>query len=162
MISLIVAYDRNRCIGDNNTIPWKMKSDMIRVKKLTTNQTILMGRKTFESIGKALPNRINRVLTTDNDYIKDNIEIYSDRNKAIENLITDKLFIFGGSKVYEEYINEVEELYITEIDAEVLGDSYFPEINLQEWQLIEEQNFSKDQDNEYNYKFLHYKRLEVK
>lgn len=60
-----------------------------------------MGRKTFESIGKSLPNRINRVLTTDNDYIKDNIEIYSDRNKAIENLITDKLFIFGGSKVYQ-------------------------------------------------------------
>ncbi|MBU0278130.1 MULTISPECIES: dihydrofolate reductase [unclassified Gemella] len=162
MISLIVAYDKNRCIGNNNTIPWKMKSDMLRVKNLTTNQTILMGRKTFESIGKALPNRINRVLTRSTNYSKDNIEVYSDKNKAIEKLTTEKIFIFGGSIIYKEYIDRVEEMYITEIDAEVSGDSYFPAINLEEWELIEEESFAKDEDNEYNYKFLHYKRLEVK
>ena len=80
MLSLIVAYDKNKSIGQENTIPWRIKSDMLRVKELTTNQTIIMGRKTLDSIGKALPNRINRVLTRDENSLNhySNIEVYTD------------------------------------------------------------------------------------
>ncbi|MDO4813845.1 MAG: dihydrofolate reductase [Gemella sp.] len=158
MISLIVAYDKNRCIGDNNTIPWKSKADMLRVKELTTNQTILMGRKTFESIGRPLPNRINRVLTRDSEYDFEGIEIYTDDNSILEDYDTEKLYIFGGSEIYSKYINYVEEMFITEMDIEVKGDSYFPLINDDEWEIVSKKSYNKDDDNECNYTFIHLKR----
>lgn len=159
MISLIVAYDKNKCIGNNNTIPWKIKADMKRVKNLTTNQTILMGRKTFESIGKALPNRINRVLTNDKNFNYENIEIYNDSIEAIKNIKTEKLFIFGGSEIYKLYLKFCEELYITEVDAVVNGDSYFPNIDLSEWELVNFSKFEKNLENEFDYSFYHYKKI---
>lgn len=158
MISLIVAYDKNRCIGFENTIPWKLKADMQRVKKLTTNQTILMGRKTFDSIGKPLPNRINRILTRNKDCKIDGVDVFTDKNKALDNLTTDKIFIFGGSEIYNLYLEKCEELFITEVDVEILGDSYFPKIDFKNWKLQKEEYFLKDEQNEYNYKFLHYKK----
>lgn len=158
MISLIVAYDKNRCIGDKNKIPWKLKSDMNRVKQLTTNQTILMGRTTFESIGRPLPNRVNRVLTSNIDYFSEGIEVYNDIDIALKNYSTEKIFVFGGSKIYEQLLPLVEEMYITEIDCEVSGDSHFPKITMTDWELLDEQNFISDENNEYNYKFLHYRR----
>lgn len=161
MISLIVAYDKNRCIGSENTIPWRLKADMIRVKQLTTNQTILMGRKTFESIGRPLPNRVNRVLTRDVNFYAEGIEIFNDFDSALANVKSDKIFIFGGSNIYEQYINLCEEMFITEIDANVKGDSYFPTIDLSSWNLVSEESFTKDDVNEYDYKFLHYIKKEV-
>lgn len=158
MISLIVAYDKNKCIGNENTIPWRLKADMQRVKSLTTNQTILMGRKTFDSIGKPLPNRINRVLTKNKNFNYDGIEVYYDKKSSLENINTEKIFIFGGSTIYEQYIENCEELFITEVDAIVEGDSYFPNINIEEWNLISKESFLADTDNEYNYTFLHYTR----
>lgn len=156
MISLIVAYDKNRCIGNKNKIPWKLKSDMKRVKNLTTNQTILMGRKTFESIGFPLPNRENRVLTSSANFSFPGVKVYNNRDLALKNIKTEKIFIFGGSSIYKEYIKDVDEMYITEINATVKGDSYFPDINKNEWNLVEEKSFLKDKDNEYDYKFKHY------
>ncbi|MBF0710160.1 MULTISPECIES: dihydrofolate reductase [unclassified Gemella] len=158
MISLIVAYDKNRCIGKKNTIPWKIKADMLRVKELTTNQTILMGRKTYESIGKPLPNRINRVLTRSLNYTANGIEIYHDFDMAIKNIQTEKLFIFGGSQIYEQYIDKVEEMYISEIQTCVVGDSFFPKIDMEKWIVVSCEEYDSDEDNEYNYKFIHLKR----
>lgn len=158
MISLIVAFDKNKCIGNDNKIPWKIKNDMKRVRELTTNQTILMGRKTYESIGKALPNRINRVLTRDNDFKAYGIEVYTNKESSIDNIKTEKLFIFGGTQIYREFIDLCEEMYITEIETNIIGDSYFPNINLKDWFLVSEQKFSKDNDNEFNYKFKRYLR----
>ena len=91
MLSLIVAYDKNKSIGNENTIPWRLRADMLRVKALTTNQTIIMGRKTLDSIGRALPNRINRVLTKNPELLKDynDIEIYTD-DSILENTTTQK------------------------------------------------------------------------
>ncbi len=158
MISLIVAYDKNRCIGNDNTIPWRLKADMKRVKELTTNQTIIMGRKTFESIGRPLPNRVNRILTTNFNYVVDGAEVFTSDIKILSNVTTDKIFIFGGSKIYEHFIDKVEEMFITEVDTNIEGDSYFPEIDLSSWELISSEQFYKDEHNEYNYKFLHYKK----
>ena len=159
MISLIVAYDRNKSIGQGNTIPWKLKADMKRVKELTTNQTIIMGRKTLESIGRALPNRINRVLTRNPETLRDykNIEVFTD-DTILGNIETEKAFIFGGSAIYEKYLDKCDEMFITKVHTNVTADAKFPEFNENEWELIDKQSFKKDKDNEYDYSFLHYKR----
>lgn len=159
MISLIVAYDKNKSIGNKNTIPWKLKADMKRVKELTTNQTIIMGRKTLESIGNALPNRINRVLTRNPESLQkyENIEIFTD-DTILDNLETEKIYIFGGAAIYEKYLNKCDEMFITEVDAIVNADAKFPEFDENKWELIDKQTFKKDKDNEYNYSFLHYRR----
>ena len=159
MISLIVAYDKNKSIGNENTIPWKLKADMNRVKELTTNQTIIMGRKTLESIGNALPNRINRVLTRNPESLKkyENIEIFTD-DTILDNIETEKVYIFGGAAIYEKSLNKCDEMFITEVDAIVNADAKFPEFDENEWELIDKQTFKKDKDNEYNYSFLHYRR----
>lgn len=160
MVSLIVAYSKNKVIGNDNKIPWRLKNDMQRVKQLTTGQTIIMGRKTFESIGRPLPNRENRILTRNIDSLKDyqGIKVYSNSEEALQNIITDKVFIFGGSAVYENYFSLVDEMFITEVDVDILGDVKFPEFSLADWQLIDEQVFKADDCNEYGYKFLHYMR----
>lgn len=159
MISLIVAYDKNKSIGNENTIPWKLKADMKRVKELTTNQTIIMGRKTLESIGHALPNRINRVLTRNPETLRDykNIEVFTD-DTILDNIETEKAYIFGGSMIYEKYLDKCDEIFITEVNAIVNADAKFPDFDENEWELINKQSFKKDKDNEYDYSFSHYKR----
>lgn len=159
MIALIVAYDKNKSIGHINTIPWKLKADMKHVKDLTTNQTIIMGRKTLESIGYALPNRINRVLTRNPETLKDykNIEVFTD-DKILDNIETEKTYIFGGAEIYKKYLDKCDEMFITEVNAIVNSDAKFPEFDENEWKLIDKQSFKKDKENEYDYSFLHYKR----
>ena len=132
---------------------------MKRVKDLTTNQTIIMGRKTLESIGHALPNRINRVLTRNPESLKkyENIEIFTD-DTILDNIETEKVYIFGGAAIYEKYLNKCDEMFITEVDAIVNADAKFPEFDENDWELIDKQTFKKDKDNEYNYSFLHYRR----
>lgn len=132
---------------------------MKRVKDLTTNQTIIMGRKTLESIGHALPNRINRVLTRNPESLKkyENIEIFTD-DTILDNIETEKVYIFGGAAIYEKYLNKCDEMFITEVDTIVNADAKFPNFNQNDWELINKQTFKKDKDNEYNYSFLHYRR----
>lgn len=159
MLSLIVAYDKNKSIGQENTIPWRIKSDMLRVKELTTNQTIIMGRKTLDSIGRALPNRINRVLTRDENSLNhySNIEVYTD-DSILENIETEKAYIFGGGTVYSKYLHKCDEMFITEVDTIVEADTKFPEFDENDWDLISREEFSKDENNEFNFVFMHYKR----
>ena len=159
MLLLIVAYDKNKSIGQENTIPWRIKSDMLRVKELTTNQTIIMGRKTLDSIGRALPNRINRVLTRDENSLNhySNIEVYTD-DSILENIETEKAYIFGGGTVYNKYLDKCDEMFITEVDTVVEADTKFPEFDENDWDLISREEFSKDENNEFNFVFMHYKR----
>lgn len=159
MLSLIVAYDKNKSIGQENTIPWRIKSDMLRVKELTTNQTIIMGRKTLDSIGRALPNRINRVLTRDENSLNhySNIEVYID-DSILENIETEKAYIFGGGTVYNKYLDKCDEMFITEVDTVVEADTKFPEFDENDWDLISREEFLKDENNEFNFVFMHYKR----
>ena len=159
MLSLIVAYDKNKSIGQENTIPWRLKSDMLRVKELTTNQTIIMGRKTLDSIGKALPNRINRVLTRNKDSLNhySNIEIYSD-DSILESIETEKAYIFGGGAIYSKFFDKCDEMFITEVDTIVDADTKFPDFDENEWDLLSREEFKKDDKNEFNYSFSHYIR----
>ena len=159
MLSLIVAYDKNKSIGQENTIPWRLKRDMLRVKELTTNQTIIMGRKTLDSIGRALPNRINRILTGDKNSLNhyENIEVYSD-DSILNNIETEKAYVFGGGAIYQMYLDKCDEMFITEVDTIVEADTKFPEFDVNEWELVSRQEFSKDDDNEFDFTFLHYIR----
>lgn len=126
MINIIAAVSRNNVIGVNNTIPWKIKEDMQMFKKLTTNNTIIMGRKTFESIGKPLPNRKNIVISSNkiNDVIT-----YPSLKEALDNCKNEKVFLIGGSRIYEEGMNYVDKLYITLVNKSINGDTYFPFID---------------------------------
>ena len=157
MLSLIVAYDKNKSIGNENTIPWRLRADMLRVKALTTNQTIIMGRKTLDSIGRALPNRINRVLTKNPELLKDynDIEIYTD-DSILENTTTQKVFIFGGGTIYEKYFDKCYEMFITEVDTIVEADTKFPNFDENNWELVSREEFKKDENNDYDYVFMHY------
>ena len=155
MLSLIVAYDKNKSIGNENTIPWRLKNDMLRVKELTTGQTIIMGRKTLESIGRPLPNRINRVLTRNVDSVK---QYTKDYNNIEFNNETLKYLIFGGGTIYNQYLNRCDEMFITEVDTVVEADTKFPDFSEEDWELIDRQEFTKDENNEHNYVFMHYKR----
>ena len=159
MLSLIVAYDKNKSIGQENTIPWRLKRDMLRVKELTTNQTIIMGRKTLDSIGRSLPNRINRILTRDKNSLNhyENIEVYSD-DSILNNIETEKAYVFGGGAIYQMYLDKCDEMFITEVDTIVEADTKFPEFDVNEWELVSRQEFSKDDDNEFDFTFLHYIR----
>ena len=159
MLSLIVAYDKNKSIGQENTIPWRLKNDMLRVKELTTNQTIIMGRKTLDSIGRALPNRINRVLTRDKDSLShySNIEVYTD-DSILDNIETEKAYIFGGGMICNKYFDKCDEMFITEVNTIVEADTKFPEFDENEWELISREEFFKDENNEFDFVFIHFKR----
>lgn len=161
MLSIIAAISDNNVIGKDNKLVWHLPEDLKRFKKLTTGHTIIMGRRTFESLGKILPNRKHIVLTRDNDYcIKDeNVEIVHDIEK-LEKYINseEENFVIGGAIVYRQLMPKVEKMYITRIHEKFEGDSYFPIINENEWNVIESLQGVQDEKNPYDYEFITYTR----
>lgn len=160
MLSIIVAKSRNNAIGKDNKLLWHIKDDLKRFKQLTTSHTIIMGRKTFESLGKVLPNRLHIVLTRDENYKVDdeNVKIIHDISE-IENLVNDdkEHFVIGGAQIYFLLISKCKKLYITQIDKDFTGDSYFPKINENDWKIIERQKGPKD-ENDFEYEYITYER----
>ncbi len=133
-LSIIVAMSSNRAIGINNTLPWHLTEDLKHFKSLTTGHTIIMGRKTYESIGKPLPNRRNIVVSRNLDTFYDDVEIVHSLEDAFSISSNDEeVFIIGGSNIYEQSLNLVEYLYITEISKVFEGDAFFPEIDKSLW-----------------------------
>ena len=157
MISLIAALDKNNVIGRENALPWYLPEDLKRFRKLTTGKTVLMGRKTFDSIikrnGKPLPNRKNVVVTRDQGFqAPEGVLVYNDLNKAISDLKSEDLFIIGGGQIYAQTIDLADTLYITHVDMEAPGDVYFPVIDPQKWQRIEKEKHD-------SYSFCTYTRV---
>lgn len=155
MIALIACMDRNRLIGRGNQIPWHLPNDLKFFKQTTMGHTVVMGRKTFESIGKPLPGRHNIVLTRDRNYRAEGVEIVHSLEEVLER--EEDMFIIGGAHIYEQFMPYADKLYITRIDAEFEGDAYFPEIDTS-WQLIESQPGITDEQNPYSYTFNTYQR----
>lgn len=161
MISLIVAMDRNHVIGLNNDLPWHLPADLRYFKEKTTGNTIIMGRKTFESIGRPLPNRRNVVITRSDLDFPDGVEVIHDLETIEEwnERHPDKnFFIIGGGNIYRQAISFADRLYITWIDEEFTGDTYFPDFSLHEWELNEKTKGKKDEKNPYDYFHLVYDR----
>ena len=142
-ITIVAAIASNNVIGQKNSLPWDIPEDLKRFKQLTSGHTILMGRKTFDSIGRPLPNRTNIVMTKDTNYQKEGIEIVFDEREAL-NLIKDlnqEVFIIGGSKIYELFEPWATSLMITRVLKDFEGDAFFPNINWNNWLIKNKEEF---------------------
>jgi len=154
MISIIVAMDRNRVIGKDDRMPWKLPADLAYFRKVTLGHTVVMGRKTFESIGKPLDGRKNIILTRDRGYAKEGCTVVHSIEEALK-MIQDEeeCFIIGGAEIYSAFLPYTQKLYITYIDHEFEGDTYFPEINYGEWRMVSRTPGPKNEKISFNYYF---------
>lgn len=160
MISLIFAMDRNRVIGKNNCMPWRIPEDLAYFKKKTLGSTVVMGRKTFESIGKPLKGRKNIILTRNKEYTKDGCQTVTSIEKVMEEIGDgEETFIIGGAEIYSMFLPYAEKLYITYIDHEFEGDTYFPEIDCEEWKIVSRIPGERNEKNPYDYYFDVYVRV---
>ena len=156
MISIIVATSKNRVIGNNNSLIWKLPADLKRFKQITTGNTIVMGRKTYESIGKPLPNRRNIIITRDTNYLVDNCEIVNSLEEALM-LCNNECFIIGGGEIYKQSIDIADKIYLTLVQEDFEGDTYFPEIG-KEWTKVIREDFEPDEKNAHKYSFINYEK----
>lgn len=149
MIKIVVAISNNGVIGKDNKLLWKQSEDLKRFKSLTLGQKVVMGRKTYESIGKPLPNRDNYVITRSLNEIEGCkvLKSFEEVNK-----LEGDIFIIGGGEIYEKFITFADEIYLTIIDCDVDGDTFF-NLDFNEWIEISSESFKKDDKNEYNYTF---------
>lgn len=162
IVSAIVATAKNNVIGKNNDIPWYLPADLKYFKKTTLNHHIIMGRKSFQSIGKPLPKRTNIVITRNPFFIASNCIMSTSVEEALsiaqDNGETEA-FIIGGGQIYELSKNYWDKLYLTEVDLLVEGDIFFPEINPEEWNLISSESHQPDEKNEHAYTFKVFERI---
>lgn len=160
MISLLVAYDLNRVIGIDNKMPWHIPEELKYFKKVTMGKAMVMGRKTFESIGRPLPGRLNIIVTRNKDYVADGAEVFHDLHKAIERaeVYSDEVVIIGGAEIFKVTMDIADRLYITVIRKEFDGDTFFPEID-DSWKLVSQ---SADQFTEDGipYSYLIYDKMQ--
>ena len=161
MLSIIVAKAKNNTIGKDNKLLWNIPDDLKRFKELTINHNIIMGRKTFESIGRILPNRKHIIFSQNPDFKIDNenIEIVHSMLQ-IQQYIEDKNenFVIGGAMIYNLLMPYVTKMYVTEIDKDFEGDTVFPRINPDIWQEISREEGPKDEENDFKYEYVVYKR----
>lgn len=161
-ISSIVAVANNGVIGNDNDIPWRISTDLKYFKKVTSGHHIIMGRKSFLSIGKPLPNRTNIIVTRDPFFVATNCIVVHSIPEALEyaaNNGEEEVFITGGGMIYEQTMDLVDKLYITEVDAAPEGSVHFPEIDKAKWNLISEDQRSKGERDEYDFCFKVYERV---
>jgi dihydrofolate reductase len=137
---------------------WKLSSDLKRFKELTTGHPVVMGRKTYESIGKPLPNRRNIIITRNLEYEVNGCEVVSSLEEALL-LTNNDCFIIGGGEIYKQSLEVADKIYLTLVHKDFEGDTTFPELG-KEWATIDTKDFDADEKNEYNYSFIEYDRYE--
>lgn len=157
ILSAIVAMSENRVIGVNNQLPWHLPADLKHFKTLTTGHPIVMGRKTFESIGKPLPNRTNIILTRDPTYLATGCLVVTSIAEAL-NLSavkqTNEIFIIGGATIYKQLLPQINKLYLTLVHTTIVGDTYFPPIEMSEWIEEAREEHAADEVNRFDYSFV--------
>ncbi|WP_176359696.1 type 3 dihydrofolate reductase [Pseudoalteromonas sp. JB197] len=156
IISMIAAMANNRVIGLNNTMPWHLPGDLQHFKKVTTGKPVIMGRKTFESIGRPLPGRRNIIITRNSQYQATGIEVVTTPEAAL-NLVADveEVMIIGGGNIYQQFLESAQRLYLTFIDLDVEGDTQFPDYEkAANWQVKDEVQMAADEKNQYSHKFV--------
>ena len=161
MLSTIVAIANNNVIGKDNKLIWHLPEDLKRFKQITTGKNIIMGRKTFESLGRVLPNRKHIILCNDMemDIDNENVEILDDISKLDKYINSDEEnFVIGGATIYKLLMPYVNKLYITKINHDFEGDVYFPEIKEAEWKEISKEKGLKNDENPYYYEYITYVR----
>jgi len=159
-LTIIAAVSINNVIGNKNKLIWDLPNDLKRFKELTTGHSVIMGRKTFDSLPNPLPNRDNIIITRNTDYSNPDIKVCSSIEDAINLTKTDSQpFIIGGGEIYSQTINLVDKIELTRVYKEFDGDAYFPEIPLDNFELINEERYNSNADNEFDYSFLTYKKI---
>ena len=156
-ISLVCAMAKNRVIGKDNKMPWHLPADLKHFKNVTMSKPIVMGRKTFESIGRPLPGRQNVVISRNSDYIADGCDLVSSVEAAIS-LLRDQpeIMIIGGGFLYSQMIDQADHLYLTYIDLEIDGDTQFPEFEHLKLNEVASEQHPADEKNPHNYRFIDY------
>ena len=165
VISHVVALSNNNVIGVDNDLPWNLKTDLSHFKKYTTNKIIIMGRKTYESIGKPLPNRVNYVVSRTINEIEGVIVCNSTKNAiesakelcSKENL--NEIVIIGGGYLFRDTLPITNKLIITRVDCDIDGDVFYPDIDLSNWKKLESIKFLKDTNNDYDFEVITYERI---
>jgi len=162
LISLIVAASTNNAIGKNNQLLWNLPNDMKFFKNTTWAMPVLMGRKTFESLGKPLPGRLNIIITRQKDWKPEGATVVHSLADAIKKASAadyKEAFIIGGGEIFKEAMPIADKIYLTRVDAELEGDAFFPEINTKDWLIVSEQSFGVDAKHAYAYHFQVWERI---
>jgi dihydrofolate reductase len=157
IVSLIVAMDRKRGIGKDNQLPWRLPADLKRFRELTMGHHLIVGRKTFESIGKPLPGRTSIIITRNPDYTAEGCVVTHSLDDALELARSHgetEAFVIGGAEIYAQALAQADRLYLTLVDAEVEADAFFPEFDQTDWIEHESQQQAKDEKNQFDFKFL--------
>ena len=164
MITIIAAIAKNNALGKDNDLIWHLPADLKRFKKVTSGHHILMGRNTFESIGKPLPNRTTIIITRNKNYFKEGCLIANSIEEAITLVENgDDIFIIGGAQVYKETMQKglADKLDITLVDEEFEADVFFPEIDLNIWEETTREDFKADEKNKFDFSFLSFKKKTI-
>lgn len=152
-LSVLVAHDLQRVIGFQNQIPWHLPNDLKFVKKISTGNTLVMGRRTYESIGKPLPNRRNVVLTNDSSFQPEGVDVIHSLDEIYD--LPGHVFIFGGQTLFEQMMDKVDDMYITVVEGKFQGDTFFPPYTFEEWEVESSVEGELDEKNTIPHTFLH-------
>lgn len=160
-IAMIWGMSRNRTIGRNNALPWHLSEDLKYFKRVTMGKPIIMGRKTWESIGRPLPGRSNIVISRDPNYSAEGIKVVGTLEEAIslaESIAlidgAEEVVVIGGAQIYALTLPIADRLYMTQVHAEVAGDAFFPQFDLSQWHEVGREDFSASGPNPYDYSFV--------
>ena len=169
--ALIVAMAKNQTIGIKNTLPWHLPNDLKYFKKVTMAKPIIMGRKTYESIGRPLPGRTNIVITRQSDYQAEGIVVVNSLQQALDKAEDisfvaghEEVMVIGGSEIYQQALLKADRLYITHVHADVEGDAFFPQVSWSDWQEVQREDHAADPEgtekrNPFDYSFVVYDRI---
>jgi dihydrofolate reductase len=158
-VSFVVAMAENRAIGRDGGLPWHLPADLRHFKNLTIDHTVVMGRKTFDEVGRPLPRRRNVVVTRQRDWSAEGVEVVHGLDAALELVRGEaEVFIIGGAEIYRQALPRTDRIYLTRVETEVEGDVFFPEIDWDEWRIVAEEHHPADDRHAYAMTFLTYER----
>lgn len=167
-LAMIVAQSTNRVIGIENELPWRLPKDLQYFKRVTLGKPVIMGRKTYESIGRPLPERANIVISSNRDYVVDGVTVVHSLEEAISaaNKLAklDKsiaeIMVIGGAQIYQQALPLARTLYITQVEAHLDGDAHFPEVDFNHYKETARESYTSDDTNPYDYSFITYVKKE--
>ena len=166
IISHVVALSNNNVIGVDNNLPWNLKTDLMHFKNYTTNKIIVMGRKTYESIGKPLPNRLNFIVSKtigeiENAFVFKSTKeaIDAAKKKCLDDENYNEIVVIGGGYLFKDTLEITNKLVLTNVDCDINGDVYYPDIDFKLWKEKSSENFSRNEDNDYNFTVKVYERI---
>jgi len=160
MLSLIAALDRNRVIGRDGDLPWRLPDDLRHFKRLTLGKTVLMGRKTWDSLGRPLPERANWVISRDPGFRAEGARVFQSLDEALRaHDAAQELMVIGGAQLYRQLLSQADRLYLTEVDAQVDGDAQFPPFDRALWREISREAHAADERHAYPFAFVTLDRI---